>query len=736
MSKVNYATLAASVSSAAAARRALACEDFGVAEEEFLRATWESLGRNDLLTWLGIAEPDEVGGSRPNSGIVARIVEDVGASSLDVILFAEDDLRAVIDPDVRDDLVEALRAKTPVVAGRLRPLLSGGRVFSAVRDAAVRASYAEASLVVDDLMEVRRDDISCLGRLRAALRGPSRLAVLRIVVDAKMTGEVGDLRGLVGDIPLLHGMERSAEAANLLAFATSWPEVEERRAFFIGRALTHGGTAESWASIYWEMPAELRDDVGLASAATDRPAPWSLASVVRNVTEAGEAWRLALKLITEAPNPRATSAMVAASDVVDDILGRRTSADELKAALQDVPRSRHCQVALVARLPVPPDADDRFDDVLVSAFTEHPDLMLDRLLQLPRSRARAVRIFDLAIKLRRLWGLEGLDELADLVGPLPGPVPIPLGAEQVPIFRVLVGPDRADAELEQELRRRLREEDINEALHIARLEPSLGAVSRAELRQLVLATPVSTLCAIQQQEPWLLSTDDVVAEASRRTGALGHIDLLPGYLAPVIEARAATTTHVSEATQLLTRMQQLGAKRDALLGVVVERMKTLGPAAVDPGWVGQHLGSRSAWDQHGAALVDALLAPPSRAGVAAFMGIVLSAPVEEKSRESLSRAVHTVMSQFLIRSAGSSIEESDHDGARRALTALAHLSPRSGIQGTVEALERRGPSDVCRELIRLNGALLKRKNSEHATLTAIRDALVALLGDEETGVNA
>ena len=95
------------------------------------------------------------------------------------------------------------------------------------------------------------------------------------------------------------------------------------------------------------------------------------------------------------------------------------------------------------------------------------------------------------------------------------------------------------------LNQHLEAEDLDASLAVARLAPEiLMDHERAKLRELGLALPTSSLAELQANSPWLFSQQEVLVEAIRDGKHWGHVDYLPDYLAPVIEAKAATLTTV------------------------------------------------------------------------------------------------------------------------------------------------------------------------------------------------
>ena len=328
MSDSIYDRVARQLGVAAACGRALHAPSVGALEESFLRAHWQLLDRDQLLEWLALPVPEGIEGDRSNGEIVERLIEQSGGP---LAFIVHDELGCIADAAVRDDLIERLSEVDERFTARLLLQLSGGRVFRAIArceraylDRSRRHPFSRVGSVSSQpflaplLRDERRDDRACLVRLKRQLNGPGHLYALGVAVDAGLVDELGPLSELVGDVPLLEDIDEACvgEAASLLGFARAWSKPDERRDFFVDRALRHSDRSESWPEIYWVTPADLRDDVGLATAATPHPAPWALAAVVRHMSGM-EAWRLGFALCKRESDRDAPNELMAAASLVD-----------------------------------------------------------------------------------------------------------------------------------------------------------------------------------------------------------------------------------------------------------------------------------------------------------------------------------------------------------------------------------------------------------------------------------
>src|SRR5690606_24710770 len=104
------------------------------------------------------------------------------------------------------------------------------------------------------------------------------------------------------------------------------------------------------------------------------------------------------------------------------------------------------------------------------------------------------------------------------------------------------------------------------------------------------------------------------------------------------------------------------------------------------------LSSNSAWDAHGRALASTLLSAGTRSAAERFVEICHEARNAAGPDWNV-RPIHTVLAQALAQLARSALERADRSTARRALSALAHLSPRSCVRGSVRALAELDPGD-------------------------------------------
>ncbi|MBK6515723.1 MAG: hypothetical protein IPG04_16895 [Polyangiaceae bacterium] len=369
-----------------------------------------------------------------------------------------------------------------------------------------------------------------------------------------------------------------------------------------------------------------------------------------------------------------------------------------------------------------------FEEQFVSATLQRgADFVIGRLLTLPLTKNRASRILELALDHHELWEIDRLEEIAALAGPVDRVVPLPPSGEWMNTYKVLVGPSAGDT-FQRAIDRAIEREHLDEAARIARLAPDLVSPDqRSALQSLARSLSVSALAAVQAEHPWLLSPSDVVAEATTPDRSWGIPGRLPGYLMPVMEAKAAATEDAGLATKLLDRLEELGAPRRKILGVALERLAR-DPTAVPAGWFSHRLDSKALWEDVGTETLTALLREPTTDRATVVYEVCHGAL---RSGADLCATMHTVLGRVLVRFAKEALTHGDTGKARTALTALAHLSPAPQIRQTVLALRKVGPhlDDEVEHLIELNAGLLRR-GADLATLSDIAHALAALCGGQ------
>lgn len=744
MPSSNAVQLAEVIGVPGAATRILSASTLSAEDEQFLREHLNELSWDLLLNWLSREEPTGVT-ARPHPLIVARVLEQLREGALLLALHPAV-LERVRPPEVRDEIVAGLRGITE--EGLWLSLVGfavGGRVFGLVRDCEKRAQNGEGGpppsllepgpvpQLVSLLFDNRRDDRACLKALTEAVSlDRTRFYVHWLLQQTGLLREVGTLEALLGSVPMLTESEphRRSRTEFLSEIARSWPVEDERRQWFVRRALSAVNRGVSWGHVWWETPPSYRDDVALASLEAVSPAPWTMGAVVRRLT-GWEAWS-AVFALHDHPHSEAN-----AFNAVEDIAkaapqptsGRQVpSKEDFDAAIKAVAQSWMAWTDLA----LPPDADDAFEERFVRISADlGADFVVSRLITLPLTKSRAARILNLALEDGSFWQLERGSEIARLVGPVDADIPLPRNPNDLEVYRLLVGAS-ADERLHDGLVEYIRREQWLVAIPFADMIVELVSPDdRDELRRLASKTSISELAGLCHDYPWLFSETDVVREATLEgQDRWGMIEVLPPYLAPVMEAAAARTEDQAFASLLLDRLETLGTPRRSVLSIALERIKMLGAQAVHPRWLGSKLHSGSLWEEPGGDLVAALL---ERGGGRMLTGVCLAATASAGGSH-LVLAMHTTIGRVLIRFAKEALQQSDQDRALRALTALAHLSPRSGLRVSVLALAGLNPNDEVGGLIELNGSLLRRSGgsggNDLATIASIGEALAVLVNGE------
>ncbi|MCA9626518.1 MAG: hypothetical protein KC766_02575, partial [Myxococcales bacterium] len=585
-----------------------------------------------------------------------------------------------------------------------------------------------------DLFDAKRSDDECVAAIQRSLRnGGTQCFVVWLLRELDLLTRVGGPGVVLGDVPAANEQEPVSRArdAFLLQVAREWPDPAQRKEWFTRRALAAAGRGVSWYSLWWDIPPDLRDHVALQSRGMPSPAPWLTSTLVQRARTKAD-WEPVFEFLS------ATHAHDTDFDadefnhglaVARLALDRQPSADEITEAFQACdPES---WAAALANASLPADADDEFDARFAEAVHLPDEILVRRLLDLPQTPERTARVVALALRSGVLWHLDEAQELVRRAARLPeAPIPLPpfFTEKSIGLFKLLAGDD-ADSVLGNHLSHLLHTERIHYALGVAQVARDVVTDEhRASMSQLVRRLPLSELARISESFPWLVSEQEVATEALRDDrDDWGHIDRLPEYLQPVMEAKAVRAGSADLAAALLDRLEALGVPRRHVLCLVLERLQTLGSRAIAADWLAAKLDTKSLWAEPGTEIVLHLLrhGEPSDATLVAKM--CLSAALRTRDAD-LCRTMHATIGTCLVTIAETSLANDNLALARDALTGLAHLNAPPRLRARVRALRKLAPPEEIVELIEVNEALLRRSGGQDtASVDALCDALTVLV---------
>ncbi len=747
-----HSRLARAIGIPATAARLLQTKNFDSTAEEFFLTHFPDLPGRDLLCWLAVPEPDEAKPKRPIKRIADRIVETWGRAG-DVLALMEGPtlLQRVHDVDVRNEVLDSLRENIDKECWfQFALVATGGGIFTAIRDFERHLhepgrSYPSGLLnegpvpsLTTDLFPARRDDDACCKVLRSSLANEAtRYYVVWLLRELQLLTRVGPPAVVLGDVPTLGEVNDPLHwhrVGFLVSVARNWPQRTAGHAWLTRRALDAAARGVSWYSLWWEFPPELRDGAAIESVATPTPAPW-VARALAHRAHTKAQWEALLDFLdactSSGPSVEDLNHGIGVSELA---LGRKPTHDEFTEFFQACdPKSWRM---LIQRAPLPSDADDDFDARYIE-FAERsrffPDLIIERLSGLPLSASRACRIIKHALRSGSFWHLENRYELVRCMGSLEGvtiPVPPSMTADSIALFRTLAG-DHADATLAERLADLIRGGLLHDALALADVAREIVSDdNRAVMNHLARSLPLSALAHLQASHPWFLTEADVLEEATRvDRERWGHVDSLPAYLSPIMEAKAVQTPVSMLAVALLDRLEANGVTRRKVLNLALKRLRTHGRGALDPHWLGRKLDTKSLWMEPGKDFVNEFLRDRDRNGAVMLLSVCLDAPVDH--RPNLTYAMHAVIATCLVTFAEAALEAKKQGQAKNALTGLAHLNAPSRLRDRVRGLRRLDPQEDVLVLIEVNEGLLRRSDAgDAATIDAIRDALVALVGAE------
>lgn len=574
----HLAKLARAIGVPATAARLLEERTFDASAEGFFLTHYPKLSWRELLPWLAHREPAEDGPRRPVASIAQRIAESLG-SPIDAIALFEvpNFIPRVRGADVRNEVLDALRGRVgPEHWFRFALAASGGAIFNTIRDFEKRLHDREVAwppgilapgpvpTLTTDLFDAKRSDDECVAAIQRSLRnGGTQCFVVWLLRELDLLTRVGGPGVVLGDVPAANEQEPVSRArdAFLLQVAREWPDPAQRKEWFTRRALAAAGRGVSWYSLWWDIPPDLRDHVALQSRGMPSPAPWLTSTLVQRARTKAD-WEPVFEFLS------ATHAHDTDFDadefnhglaVARLALDRQPSADEITEAFQACdPES---WAAALANASLPADADDEFDARFAEAVHLPDEILVRRLLDLPQTPERTARVVALALRSGVLWHLDEAQELVRRAARLPeAPIPLPpfFTEKSIGLFKLLAGDD-ADSVLGNHLSHLLHTERIHYALGVAQVARDVVTDEhRASMSQLVRRLPLSELARISESFPWLVSEQEVATEALRDDrDDWGHIDRLPEYLQPVMEAKAVRAGSADLAAALLDRLEAL-----------------------------------------------------------------------------------------------------------------------------------------------------------------------------------
>lgn len=718
-------------------------------QEDLLREHWVELGQPVLFAWLNREAP-EGSPARPYSKLVPRLAEWLVTKSSADPLFRFGLAGRVGDiahEMARDDLVEHLRGRIPEDAWeQLLWHASGGRVFRRVAQFECGKTPTKTPLPLalvprpiptlqSQLFDTRRpaDEAMCIDRLRAmATDQHTGCYTLWVLRETGLLKEIVTPEMILDDLPTVKevGLEGRARVRFHLDLADDLSDHPSFKKTVMKRILGASARGVHWGYLWWEIPEALRDDIGLASIDTERPAPWALASVDRRLTGM-DLWAKRLSL-AERPE----------LDLEERIHFHRGAAlwagqplPKVEGENEFFPR---IDTAWLISGPLPEDADEAFEArlerVLRGYYHYDERYIWNRLAELPLTPERAKRIVENTLTSGMFYDLDRCDEIAEARGPIQESVPRPKqwDAKVLRAYAHLVGDPAAVSKWFDES---IAAGDFGTALHLAihdeqpvtpsRTEALMGILPRGDLR---------TLLRLREDHPWLLSDSDVCTAVT--TGEypddqwswLGKN--LPTYFLPFVEAKAASTPSAGLATELLESLAKASVPPRRLAEIALERVQNHGPLGMPPHKFGRLLGSGKLWEDPGEELVAHVLQERGPEGAKWLVDVVYESC---RSNDKIVHAVHAVIANVLIGMAGKGMEKGDFDSARRALTALADLTAPPRLFRKVRALRELPGADTLSLLLDANEGFMRRSDNEQASVDSLLNALATFFSCDSDG---
>jgi hypothetical protein len=245
--------------------------------------------------------------------------------------------------------------------------------------------------------------------------------------------------------------------------------------------------------------------------------------------------------------------------------------------------------------------------------------------------------------------------------------------------------------------------------------------------------------------PWAI-TDEAVLTRELLPAIVGRAS--DEALAAAATARAAATMQGRECAFLLDWLERRGSPRKALFGLAVAAVER-GASSLDLlAWLSQRLASRSAWEQHGGAVLSALLARKAHAELAELFAQSWSEASDGPRRllregeaegpgeasggataAGFREAVHAAFAVALARHARAALQAGDEPSALRSLSAMACLDPPTRLNPVLHDMAMSsGASGAALELIEVNASLARRTGGREATLHGVVSAVHVIAG--------
>lgn len=719
--------------------------------EAFFRQHWRDLRSDTVVIWLTLGAPeDEELGPRSTGEIIPRLVAFLVEKA------TQDPCASINLPSWvgniaadwdRDAIVEGLRGRTSDdLWARMLPHAAGCTLFKALarletQDQPFKHPLPAGAVPKDSFLSQlapalfvqRREEGTCRDLMRKAVMDPAlgsyALWALR---------EIDQLKAVVTPELLLDGLPTLKEVpveeapkiklrlyiANALAEAPTFKDAAVRR------ILGASARGVPWGYLWWEIPGVLRDDIGLASIDTDRPAPWALASVDRCLTGV-DAWEKRLAWL-ERPEP----------DLEEHAHFQRGAGMRVG---DPSPMSVDGAEAFFPRIvvgwldePLPERVDEAFEKRLEQALRRiyHYDerIIWNRLAELPLTPDRAKRIVESTLTSGIFYDLEGCDRIAEACGAIRSAVPRPKqwNTKVLRAYTRLVGDEGCVSKWFDEC---LAARDFWPALHLAVCDDRTPRVHRVEpLKKILPCDDFRTLLRLHADHQWLLSEADVIAEVASGLHPDSQWSWLggtvPAYFIPVVEAKAASTPNVELVGDLFEALSKANVPTRRLAVIALERVRNIGPNAMPPHQLGKLLNSGKLWENPGADLVAHVLGERGPDGVRWLYQVVFDSC---RLTPSVVDVVHAVMAEALISLAQNGLEKGDVGSARRALSALASLTAPPRLFRKVRALREFPGSGAVSVLLDANEGLMRRSDNEEPALRTLLDALTTLVSPELEG---
>jgi len=716
--------------------------------EAFFRQHWKDLRSDTILVWLTLRVPEETD-PRSTGEIIPRLVAflvEKAAQDPFASINLPNWIGNIVDEWDRDAIVDGLRGRlSDDVWVRMLPHAAGCTEFKALARAETQDKSRHplpAGAVPEDgivprlaptLFSKRREEGTCRDLLKNAATEPATatyaLWVLREIDQLQnvVTPELLlDALPTLKEVPLEEGpkIKFRLEVANALADAPTF------KTTVIRRVLGASQRGVPWGYLWWEIPAVLRDDIGLASIDIDRPAPWALSSVDRCLTGL-DAWEKRLTWL-ERPEP----------DLEEHAHFQRGAALWVgKPVLKSVEGAEDFFPRIVVGWldePLPDRVDETFERRLEQALRRiyHYDerIIWNRLAELPLTRERATRIVETTLASGVFYSLERCDKIAEACGPIRGTVPRPKqwDAKVLRAYTGLVGDEKCTAKWFDES---IASGDFWTALHLAVCDDRTPRVHRVDpLTKILPRDDFRTLLRLHADHPWLLSEADVIAEVASGLHPDGQWSWLggtvPAYFIPVVEAKAASTPNLELVGDLFEVLSKADVPTRRLAEIALERVRNHGPSAMAPHQFGKLLRSGKLWENPGAELVAHVLGERGPDGVRWLYQVVFDSC---RLTPNVVHVVHAVTAEALINLAQKGLESSDIGSARRALSALASLTAPPRLFRRVRALRELPGAESISVLLDANEGLMRRSDNEEPALWTLLDALTTLASTELEG---